>query len=974
MTPHPAASDDSIYRQIVESANQGVWLVDAEGRTTFANDKIANLLGYSAEEMAGLSMFDVLDEPGKVLGAERLARRSRGISEQLDCEMIRKDGTALFVLMSVSPRYSDDGHYQGSTAFISNIGHRRRVDSELRQSEQQLAESQRIARLGSWEWDIQTNHISWSDETYRMFGLQPRELTATLEGYLSHVHPDDVDLVSSHVAAALDGADFGFEHRIVGADGETIWARSRGEVIRDSNGNPVRMRGTVQDISEVRRAQAALHESTARYRLLQVMAVAANASASIDDALGVALHEICAHTGWSAGHAYLASSEAADGLVALPLWNVANARRLATLQTLSANGGSTEIARQVLTSAEPQSEFDLDAGPSSPTVRAAAALGLRAVFAFPVLVEREVAAVLEFFSDAAVPAETEMVETIAQVGTQLARVIERQRASQELAAARDAAMESSRLKSDFLAMMSHEIRTPMNGVIGLTELLLHTELDERQREYAEGVQGAGDSLLGIISDILDFSKIEAGKLELEVVDFDLLAIMEQAADLVAEAARAKGLELLTHCHADVPTRLRGDPARIRQVLINLASNAVKFTESGEVIIRALPAPDSATDRAGVRIEVSDTGTGIEPDDLERLFEPFTQADLSTTRRFGGTGLGLAISHRLVEALQGEIGVDSVVGRGSTFWCVLRLPRQAVATASTEPFHYNGVRALIVDDNAASRSILCEQLGAWRLRPEPALDGRAALKQMRAAVDAGDPYQLVLVDVRMPGRDGIELVDQIGSEPALSGTRLIVLTSAGDDGAHLSRSTVISGWLTKPVRQSTLHKRLMQVLPTVVPTRRGGPPAQARVPAPRAAVESIPAPTAPLLRGHLLVVEDNAVNQLVAQAMLTRLGYGSDVVPDGVAALAAMEATEYTAVLMDCHMPVMDGYATAAEIRLREGTSRHTPIIAMTAGAIADERQRCLDAGMDDYISKPVKTSDLDAVISKWSESAAADIS
>ncbi|WP_240484318.1 response regulator [Pseudarthrobacter sulfonivorans] len=559
----------------------------------------------------------------------------------------------------------------------------------------------------------------------------------------------------------------------------------------------------------------------------------------------------------------------------------------------------------------------------------------------------------------------------------------RRAAELELKAARETALESSRLKSEFLATMSHEIRTPMNGVVGLTALLLETPLDQTQKQYAQGVKGAGEALLSLINDILDFSKLEAGKVDLDVRAFDPRVLVEEVAGLLTEPAQAKNLELIAYCEPDVPARLHGDSGRIRQILLNLASNAVKFTADGEVSIRVTTeTPDAKPGAAAmVCFEVRDTGIGIDPSHHARLFESFSQADASTTRRYGGTGLGLAICSRLTEAMDGEIGLDSSLGEGSTFWFRVPVP---VAPPSTDPVpaagFLAGLRVLVVDDNATNRLVLESQLRGWKMQPEAVPDARAALARAHEAAAAGVPFHLAVLDLCMPDTDGLELARELKADAALADIELIMLTSTMQVNAAEIADAGVREWLMKPVRSSEFYNRLIRLMSTSehhAPAALGsGRPSDAEPSAESSgsSPESSPEPSADssdasslggASRGRILVVEDNEVNQLVARATVIKFGYAVDMVADGAEAVAATASTRYAAVLMDCHMPVMDGFEATRVIRQRDGGAGHLPIIAMTAGALDGDRERCLAAGMDDYLSKPVDAAELEAALARW---------
>jgi two-component system sensor histidine kinase/response regulator len=785
--------DGALYRKLVDASTGGLWLLDGDGNGLLSNPRMAELLGRSPEEMKGLNAYDVHDEAGKRQFAAHLARARRGDAGHDDMETmyLRGDGTPIWLMCSWRPIHDDEGRAIGYLHVYSDYTDLRRLIATLASREQQLATAQAIAGIGSWEYDVVADRTVWSDELFRIYGIDPDEFRGDYEAFLEFIHPEDRDDVRAAVASTFDGPDeFAWQARVVRGDGGERWCRGLGRVERGADGRPVRMIGTDQDITEQVRADQQLAEASRRLSLLRDVAEVANKSTVLTEALILTARVIEKTPGWLMVSAVM--SDDRGGPSTMPL-------------SYDPALGIGEPDHDLVERARRQG--------TPVTVPLPGREATHSMVAIPIRDAEQVACVIVAVGNESPPDE-HSEDLTAQIAAMLGRVAERERAAAELAEARDQAMEASRLKSEFLATMSHEIRTPMNGVIGLTDLLMRTSLDPQQRRLAEALHGAGLTLRGIIDDILDLSKIEAGKLELELVDFEVRSVVEQAVRLLRGQATEKSLDLRLSVAPRVPTYVRGDAVRWEQVLANLGSNAVKFTDHGSVHV-SVDVAERRPEGPVLEVTVQDTGPGIPEATQRRLFDAFTQADPSTTRRHGGTGLGLTIARQLVDALGGEIAVHSEVGRGSTFRF----------TAAFGP---------AVGD----------------AREEPSVPGGAV--------------------------------------------------------------------------------------------------------------------AAPAATHRVLVVEDNQVNQMVAVGLLESVGYATDVAVDGVEAVAALAGDHgYAAVLMDCRMPRMDGYTATRTIRANESPGAHVPIIAMTASALEGERERCLDCGMDDFLTKPVDSARLHRTLRQW---------
>jgi PAS domain S-box-containing protein len=795
---------EGMYRDLVESSPDGIWVFDLTGRTLYANPALAQMYGVTAEEMLEVSVLDTLDHRGKQQFRDHLADVCSGsLNDGVEeCLFHSKDGTSQWLLVQENGYYDQDGRLVGLVHRLSDYTRRREMAQVLEESRQQLAEAQRIARVGSYRWDVVADEITVSDQVTEIFDLPRPGPPVSYREFLELTHPDDRTAVDEAVQQTLrTGERFTFLARVGSEEGWT-WARGRGVGHRVADGTVVALEGTLQNVTETVQQEEALRDQVAQNHLMQAVATAANEAATLEEVLAQSKHLVLLHDDWSRARGF----RHRDGELT-PIYLEETDR---------------------LADAEGPEMFEADLRLAHAVLRAGDLVWdeARLTIAFPVVVHRAVVAVLAITSDPPLYRHPMIENFVRQVAAQLSQVALREEATRQMQEARDAALAASQQKSDFLAMVSHEIRTPLNGVIGLNELLLQTDLDEEQRKLATGAGLSGRLLLSLINDILDFSKIEAGQLTLERLDFHVREVFEQLLGAQEETAAQKGITLLTEYDETLPDVLRGDPTRMAQVVTNLVSNAVKFTDQGSVVVRVSAYRTGDAQRGWLlRCEVEDTGIGIAPT-VEGLFEPFQQADTSTSRRFGGTGLGLAISRELVTLAGGEIGYESVPGAGSTFRFTMRMEAPtggtALGRAAAPPPAARGParRILLVEDNPVNRMVAAGILQALGHRVDAAEDGLVALHLLEE-----HSYDAVLLDVQMPRMDGYATARALREAESRSGARrlpVIALTAAVVEGEReRCLQAGMDDFLTKPINPHSLAGSLRRWLGETPGARTGG---------------------------------------------------------------------------------------------------------------------------------------------------------
>lgn len=884
----------------------GIFQTDEHGRCLYTNTPWQQIAGLTLGESLGDGWSQAIAPEDR----EWIVRSWSDIAGQggeFDGEfrMQQPDGTIRWVHARSRPLRDTVGQVVGHVGTTEDITERKQADAAALKSRTTLAEAQQLAGLGSWELDLTTNVLAWSDEIYRIFEIEPARFGGTYEAFLDAVHPDDRAYVdSAYTDSVKNKTSYKIEHRLLMKDGRIKYVQERCRTDYDAGGTPLRSLGTVQDITEHRRLEQT------RFKLQQAINHGLDGM-GILDAGGCYTYMNPAH---AAMYGYTADELLGKSWKELypPEWAVMIEQLF--FPELEQSG---QWQGEVVGKKKTGEVFHVE-------------------LSFAILEERG-------------QARHSLVCTCRDITG-------RKEVEQALVSAKDTAEAGARAKAEFLATMSHEIRTPLNGVIGMTGLLLDTDLTPEQREYVETLHGSGESLLAIINGILDFSKIEAGKLDLELIPFDLRTTLDQTLELLAHTADRKRLELSGMVNADVPPMVLGDPGRFKQILMNLVGNGIKFTERGEVSIH-VSTTSASPDKVTLHVEVTDTGIGIPAESVPKLFSSFSQADASTTRKYGGTGLGLAICKRLVELMGGSIGVDSAPGQGSRFWFDITLGCAVSAPPAVSPTtDLRGARLCIVDDHATNRRILELYAAKWGMQAKSFASGAEALLQLHADAESGQPADLAVLDMQMPDGNGLDLARRIKADPILRRTHVILLASIGQRGdAKAAQESGVAAYLTKPIRERHLADCFHLLM--------------GRTPSPR---EPHPLITRHTLseshaqtRRHLLVVDDNLINQKVAVKMLEKLGYRVDVASNGHEALAALTRHRYNLVFMDCQMPEMDGFETTKMIRAHELAGTHLPIVAMTANAMEGDREHCLATGMDDFVSKPVRTQDLQRALTQW---------
>ncbi len=923
------------FRTFVDHATDAFFLQAYEGVILDVNRQACQGLGYTRDELIGMTPLEFDPDFTPAMMEEMRRRGDAGEEVAFESRHRRKDGTVFPV--EIRGGWFREGGRQFIVSLARDITERKRLEAELRRAKDRLDLAIRGSNVGIWEIDMPDGDIAkgvWSwINVWEQLDLEPPADRGPFAVWMDFLHPDDKERILGAVYAYLGGEtkEYEVEYRIRHKDGTYRWMLARGTAIRDESGKSIRFIGSRVDITELKRVEEVLRESEAWFRFL------ANAMPPIV---------------WTARPDGSAEwvNQRCEEYTGIPVAEMLDQGWFASMHPDDRDGVVKRWLADVAKGVGHDMEYRL----------------------------RGTDGRYRWFKGRGLPVRDESGHVVKWLGT-ITDIDDQKRAEEAERRAKEAAEAASRAKSEFLANVSHEIRTPMNAILGMTELAIDTPRSDEQRQYLTIVKSSADALLNVINDLLDYSKIEAGKLELDPAEFSLRQVLGETLRTLALRAHRQGLELICQIQPDVPDALIGDPGRLRQILLNLVGNAIKFTEEGEVVVRleAAPSgvtevPDSPEDEPGpwqvLRLTVSDTGIGIPLDKQQKIFHAFEQVDNSTTRRYGGTGLGLAIATRLVALMHGEIGVESEPGRGSTFHFTARFglqPDQPVRPTEPPLAELQGLRVLIVDDNATNRHILEGWFRGWRTEPTVVADGLEALEALWRASATGRPFPLVVLDARMPGIDGPALAERILQTPELYPTRIILLTSDDLHGEVARfRELGIAAHAMKPVQQEELLEIIYRVLSRPAPSEAK----TERTDRTSGEVEPLPAPAEPAgsaARLRILLAEDNLLNQQLADHLLRRRGHDVVIARDGREALEALNQGPFDLMFLDIQMPELDGFQVIEELRGREqAAGGHLPVIALTAHSMKGDRERCLQAGMDEYLSKPFRAAELYGVIDR----------
>jgi PAS domain S-box-containing protein len=945
------------YSTIVEKGNDGIVIIQ-DGSVKFANSTITSMVCIDPEEIIGEPFIDLVSPTYRKMVFDRYQERISGKEppNRYEIELFSKDGKKIPVEVSAS--LIDYEGRPADMAIIRDITERKQVEEKLRESEEKFRDLfdnasdliQSVDEKGKFvyvnkKWE---EILGYSDEEIKKLNLtdvlRKDQIPHCMELFKKVVHGETLDNVE--VVFVTKGGREVFASGFVNS--------------RMKDGKFVATRAIFRDITERRQAEERVLKQSTMLEAINRVFRETLRSESEEEIARMCLAVAEELTRSKFGFIGEMNQAGRFDTIAMsdPGWDACRMPKsdaIALLKDMKIRGiwGKVLKDEQSQIVNEPASHPDRVGTPEGhppltsflgvPLKRAGKTIGMIG------LANKESGYGLD---------DQQNVETLSVA---FVEALMRKRAEENLKKAKEEAEEANRLKSEFLANMSHEIRTPMNAIIGMTGITLDTDLTDQQQEYLNIIKESGYALLGLLDDILDLSKIEAGRLGLDLLDFDLRTTMEGVADTLAARASGKGLELVCMIHHQVPTFLRGDPGRLRQVLMNLGGNAVKFTEKGEVVIR-VELSEETKDQVRLLFSVTDTGIGVPKDKQEKIFESFVQADGSATRKYGGTGLGLSISKRLVELLGGQIGVESQPGKGSRFWFTVTFEKQKEfkEISLTLPSNIHGLRMLVVDDNQTNRAILLKMLESFGCYAEAVEGGAKALQVLKRAAHKEKLFDLVLLDMQMPEMDGGQTLRAIKADPELKDVIVIILTSIGTSGDAVRLEALgCAGYLTKPVKQSQLFDTIITLWSWQKTVAKEG----------LGAIVTYHTTEEQERRGvHILLAEDNPMNQKLAVTLLEKAGYSVDAVEDGRQVIEAVRRRAYDLILMDVQMPEMNGFEATKIIREMEGDKRHTPIIAMTAHAMKGDRERCLQSGMDDYISKPIEPQEFFDAIEKWTKS------